>query len=66
VTVNIIHELRFKNNGVVQDQKRAFISAFTAQYKTLGSSFMIDLVANDSLSVFINQGHVFSGDSGDF
>ena len=66
VTGNIIPELRFKNNGVVQDQTRAFISAFTAQYKTLGSSFMIDLVANDSLSVFINQGHVFSGDSGDF
>ena len=35
-------------------------------YKTLGTSIILDLVANDNLVVFINAGLVWIDDSGSF
>ena len=35
-------------------------------YKTLGTSIILDLVANDNIVVFINAGLVWIDDSGNF
>ena len=35
-------------------------------YKTLGTSIIMDLVANDNMVVFINTGPVWIDDSGNF
>jgi len=35
-------------------------------YKTLGTSIILDLVANDNIVVFINTGLVWIDDSGNF
>jgi len=61
-----IHELRFKKNGVNVRGSRSYLSAMAGTYKTLGTSIILDLVANDNLVVFINTGLVWIDDSGNF
>ena len=61
-----VHELRFKKNGVNVQGSRAYLSAMAGTYRTLGTSIILDLVANDSLVVFINAGLVWIDDSGSF
>ena len=47
-----VHELRFKKNGVNVLGSRAYISAMAGTYKTLASSIILDLVANDNIVVY--------------
>ena len=61
-----VHELRFKKNGVNVLGSRAYLAAMAGGYKTLGTSIILDLVANDNIVVFINTGLVWIDDSGNF
>jgi hypothetical protein len=42
------------------------LAAMAGGYKTLGTSIILDLVANDNILVFINTGLVWIDDSGNF
>jgi hypothetical protein len=60
------HELRLKKNGVNVPGSRAYLAAMAGNYKTLGTSIILDLVADDKILVFINTGLVWIDDSGNF